>query len=384
MTNDQYEGEFNEAFAKLFPRETNEKQKIIDEDTVDPHYLKILFENEDRYKETQIASRTGQLTDTPYAPNNINFNAIIKQVIDNWGIHNLVGIQPMRAPVDSVFRLVYKDDDGGEKGPTIVGTAIEASSRTLESRLTIEAVQDLNAQHGCDFESEIYSIFGKKIASEFCQEVVGDLVRSSHQETVGGEVSDMSNVVYAINRAANEIARRTRRGRGNWIVVGPSILAQLIPHQGDFFRKDCKMRLDGSALRHVGTLEEKYQVFYDPHMTAQKVLIGYKGNSNEIDCGYVLCPYVMLLTSSNTIHPKTLQPVVNFVARYGKLNFRSEAESNTTDENGNEIIMLMSGPNDYYTTITFNKMPPEASKADLTTVTDFLDELEPTNEDKNK
>ena len=241
----------------------------------------------------------------------------------------------------------------------VVSQAIEAGSRKLQAGWTIEAMQDLNAQHGLDLESEMTQAMSAEIVQEIDQEIITDLIAlagtvdsfdgaAAGAYGTGGNytpayVGDrLANLGVIVNRVANEIARKTRRGAGNFIVVSPLIVSVLQSAAKSVFAPAVEGSFKGpNNTMLVGTLNGTIKVYsyiwnqvgagvdMGAAATAQvdTILVGYKGGNGETDTGYFYCPYIPLMSSGVIVNPTTFQPVVSLMTRYGKAVFSDDATS---------------------------------------------------------
>lgn len=251
----------------------------------------------------------------------------------------------------------------------VVSQAVEAGTRKLQAGWTIEAMQDLQSQHGLDLESEMTQALSTEIVQEIDYEILSDLVALAGTTEVfdgagagtygtGGNytpafVGDrLANLGVIINRVANEIARKTRRGAANWIVVSPMIVSVLQSAAKSVFAPAVEGSFKGpNNSMLVGTLNGTIKVYSFLWNQAgafaslggvpaaaidDVILVGYKGGNGETDVGYFYCPYIPLMSSGVVIHPVTFQPVVSLMTRYGKAVFtRTETSlGNSSDYYG--------------------------------------------------
>ena len=238
----------------------------------------------------------------------------------------------------------FIEGSGGRKmSLEVISQAVEAGSRKLQSGWTIEAMQDLNSQHGLDLESEITKALSAEIVQEIDAEVINDLlslagtVRTFDMAATDGPayapafVGDrFANLGVRINEVANVIARKTRRGAGNFIVVSPMIVSVLQSAAKAVFAPAVEGEFKGpNNTEMVGTLNGRIKVYSylwnqaGPGTSApngsDKILVGYKGGNGEVDAGYFYAPYVPLMSSGVIVNPVTFQPVVSLMTRYGKV-----------------------------------------------------------------
>ena len=304
---------------------------------------------------------------------------VIRRVMPTVIANELVGVQPMTGPVGQIhtLRVRYADsfDDvtageealspfkigvgysgGGstDKADTtsalegqagkrlsiqILKQTVEAKTRKLSARWTFEAAQDAQAQQGIDIEAEIMAALAQEITAEIDQEVLASLrtLAGSAQETfnqasvsgtatfVGDEHAALS---VLINKVANNIAARTRRGAGNYAVVSPFALTILQSATTSAFARTTEGTFEAPTnTKMVGTLNGSMKVYVDAYAgDSTDVLVGYKGSS-ESDAPAFYAPYIPLMSSGVVLDPSTFEPVVSFMTRYGYVELSNVASS---------------------------------------------------------
>lgn len=224
--------------------------------------------------------------------------------------------------------------------------AVEAGSRKLQASWSVEAMQDANASNGLDIESEMTKALSAQIVQEIDQEIINDLsglagtvaawngalpsTAGYYTPTFAGD--RFANLQVMINYVANEIARKTRRAAGNFIVVPPVIVSVLQSAAKSVFAPAVEGSFKGpNNSMLVGTLGGTIKVYSYLWNSAQStdvggtgdmtILVGYKGGNGETDAGYFYCPYIPLMSSGVIVNPLTFQPVVSMMTRYGKTAF---------------------------------------------------------------
>ena len=220
----------------------------------------------------------------------------------------------------------------------ILRQAVEAKSRKLQARWTFEAAQDAQSQHGIDVEAEIMAALAQEITAEIDQEILLSLSTLAtteytyNQATVSGTATFVGDehaaLAVLINRVANLIAQRTRRGAGNWAVVSPAALTVLQSATTSAFARTTEGTFEAPTnTKFVGTLNGAMRVFVNTYaQDTQPVLIGYKGSS-ETDAAAFYCPYIPLMSSGVVLDPSTFEPVVSFMTRYGYIELTNTASS---------------------------------------------------------
>ena len=264
----------------------------------------------------------------------------------------------------------YLEGSGGRKMTLeTISHAVEAKSRKLQAGWTVEAMQDLMAQHGLNIENEMTQAMTAEIVQEIDNEIITDLISlAGAAGTFDGSlpaapgfyrptfVGDrLANLGAAINNLANEIGRKTRRGVGNFIVCSPMIVSLLQTAAKSQFAPAIEGSFKGpNDTRLVGTLNGSIKVYSYLWNNARStdiggtgndtILIGYKGASNgNADTGFFYAPYVPLMSSGVVMNPVTMQPVVSMMTRYGKCVFTDKRSS-------------LANSADYYAKLTVNSL----------------------------
>jgi hypothetical protein len=220
----------------------------------------------------------------------------------------------------------------------ILKAPVEAKSRKLSARWTFEAAQDAQAQQGIDIEAEIMAALAQEITTEIDQEILASLrglatVEETYdQSLVSGTATFVGDehaaLAIQINRVANKIAQRTRRGAGNWAVVSNQALTILQSATTSAFARTTEGTFEAPTnTKFVGTLNNAMKVYVNTYAAdTTDVLIGYKGSS-ESDAAAFYCPYIPLMSSGVVLDPSTFEPVVSFMTRYGYVELTNTASS---------------------------------------------------------
>ena len=220
----------------------------------------------------------------------------------------------------------------------ILKQAVEARTRKLQARWTFESAQDAQAMHGIDVEAEIMAALAQEITAEIDQEILLSLRSLAateftyNQATVSGTATFVGDehaaLAVLINRVANLIAQRTRRGAGNYAVVSSAALTVLQSATTSAFARTTEGTFEAPTnTKFVGTLNGAMRVFVDSYASdTTPVLVGYKGSS-EADAPAFYCPYIPLMSSGVVLDPTTFEPVVSFMTRYGYIELTNTASS---------------------------------------------------------
>ena len=312
---------------------------------------------------------------------------VIRRVMPTVIANELVGVQPMTGPVGQIHTLRVRYSDsftdatggsttageealspfkiaegysgvapgkadataakegvaGNKLSIQILKQTVEAKTRKLSARWTFEAAQDAQAQQGIDIEAEIMAALAQEITAEIDQEIIRSLTtlagssnnENFDQSAVSGTATFVGDehaaMAVQINRVANRIAQRTRRGAGNWAVVSPQALTILQSATTSAFARTTEGSFEAPTnTKFVGTLNGAMKIYVNTFAVetsgSDKVLIGYKGSS-ESDAAAFYCPYIPLMSSGVVLDPSTFEPVVSFMTRYGYVELTNTASS---------------------------------------------------------
>jgi hypothetical protein len=231
------------------------------------------------------------------------------------------------------------EGNGGKQiSVQILKQAVEAKTRKLQARWTFESAQDAQAMHGIDVEAEIMAALAQEITAEIDQEILLSLRSLAsteftyNQATVSGTATFVGDehaaLAVLINRVANLIAQRTRRGAGNYAVVSSAALTVLQSATTSAFARTTEGTFEAPTnTKFAGTLNGSMRVFVDSYASdTTPVLVGYKGSS-EADAPAFYCPYIPLMSSGVVLDPSTFEPVVSFMTRYGYIELTNTASS---------------------------------------------------------
>ena len=222
-----------------------------------------------------------------------------------------------------------------EMGFTIEKATVTAKSRALKAEYSLELAQDLKAIHGLDAETELANILSTEIMAEINREVIRTVnsqakTGASTANTAINGIFDLSTdadgrwsvekfkgLIVQIEREANQIAKETRRGKGNFIICSSDV-ASALSASGmlDYApAMSTTLSVDDTGNTFAGVLNGRTRVYIDPYATADYVTVGYKG-TNPYDAGLFYCPYVPL-TMVRAVGEDTFQPKIGFKTRYG-------------------------------------------------------------------
>ena len=237
------------------------------------------------------------------------------------------------------FTTAYSEDATLQyMGFQIDRVAVTANTRGLQAAYTLELAQDLKAVHGLDAETELTNILSTEILSEINREVVRTIYAtanvgivgttsntfnlSSNTDTSGRwQVEKYKSLLFAIERAANKIAKDTRRGKGNILILSTDVASALamtgLLDYNSALSNNTNLAVDDTGNTFAGTLFGRIKVYVDPYSVAgaDYVVVGYKG-STPYDAGLFYCPYVPL-QMVRAVGQDSFQPRIGFKTRYG-------------------------------------------------------------------
>jgi len=229
---------------------------------------------------------------------------------------------------------------------SIEKVTVTAKSRALKAEYSLELAQDLKAIHGLNAEAELANILSTEILAEINREVIRTIYKVAEQGAVENtatagifdldvdsngrwSVEKFKGLLFQIERDANRIAQRTRRGKGNIILCSADVASALtMAGVLDYTPAlNANLNVDDTGNTFAGVLQGKYRVYIDPYsanLTSanaaptggnQYYVVGYKGSS-PYDAGLFYCPYVPL-QMVRAVGENSFQPKIGFKTRYG-------------------------------------------------------------------
>jgi len=239
---------------------------------------------------------------------------------------------------DDAEDLGTSGDNFNEMAFSIEKVTVTAKSRALKAEYSLELAQDLKAIHGLNAEAELANILSTEILAEINREVIRTIYNVAEpgaQANVasGGtfdldtdsngrwSVEKFKGLIFQMERDANAIAQRTRRGKGNMILCSADVASALtMAGVLDYTPAlNANLNVDDTGNTFAGVLQGKYRVYIDPfaaNVSAnQYYVMGYKGSS-PYDAGLFYCPYVPL-QMVRAVGQDTFQPKIGFKTRYG-------------------------------------------------------------------
>ena len=351
----------------------------------------VMLENQSKYLSEANSYNSGSLDPNGggYSTNG-EFQKIaipmVRRTFPELIAHDIVGVQPLTTPVGLAFALRFRADqsyDGsvgtevgynsldanysgsmatsaaealgsktvadvngfpGTSGGLGIGTGkgikelsmtiekaqVEARSRKLRSRWSIEVAQDIKAMHGLDLEEEMMDVLSYEITAEIDRELINKIrtvaatnARSGSWDYNGAdgrwEAEKYRNLYNLIVRKANQIAIDTRRGPGNFIVASPSLCAALeTTNSFSIAPVDNDINTAVTGVSRVGSLDGRMSVYRDTFASSDDLIIGYKGPS-AYDSGVIYLPYIQLMSAKSTFED-SFNSSVGLMSRYAILD----------------------------------------------------------------
>ena len=245
---------------------------------------------------------------------------------------------------DDAEDLGTSGDNFNEMAFSIEKVTVTAKSRALKAEYSLELAQDLKAIHGLNAEAELANILSTEILAEINREVIRTIYKVAEQGAVQNtatagvfdldidsngrwSVEKFKGLLFQIERDANAIAQRTRRGKGNIIMCSADVASALtMAGVLDYTPAlNANLNVDDTGNTFAGTLMGKFRVYIDPYaanLTSanatpgnQYYVVGYKGTS-PYDAGLFYCPYVPL-QMVRAVGENSFQPKIGFKTRYG-------------------------------------------------------------------
>lgn len=365
--------------VKKWEEVLNEGKKITN-----PKVLKstaVMLENEHNYLMESSYTEGSLSRSGPYATSGDFYKIavpMVRRTFPELVAHEIVGVQPLTGPVGLAFALRFRAGQtyaGGsnvelgyntidrtytgsvvttagealgsnavgdvglgigtgaaikEVNMTVEKKQVEAKTRKLRSRWSLEVAQDLKAMHGLDIEEEMMDILAYEITQEIDRELIFEIRSAATASvatsakfdyndtvTVDGrwEAEKYRNLWNLVIRKTNQIAINTRRGSGNFIITSPNVAVAfetmpsftIAPVPGDASTAP-------TGVARLGSLDGRITVYRDTFAAQDEIIVGYKGPS-EYDAGVIYLPYIQLLAMRATFED-SFQPTVGLMSRY--------------------------------------------------------------------
>jgi len=246
----------------------------------------------------------------------------------------------------------------GEMAFSIDKTTVTAKSRALKAEYTMELAQDLKAIHGLDAEGELANILSSEILAEINREMVRTILAKAKLGALQSNVTlkgafsvdtdsdgrwmveKFKGLIMQIEREANIIAKETRRGKGNFVLVSSDV-ASALAAAGllDYTPAlSANLNVDDTGNTFAGVLNGRLKVYIDPYAQTDFACVGYRG-SNPYDAGLFYCPYVPL-TMVKAVGEEDFQPRIGFKTRYGMVANPFVAGSGTGTDRANQYFRV--------------------------------------------
>ena len=282
--------------------------------------------------------------------------------VDGTEVKSIVAAGAVGGTVKVIYSKQTKDNDRGDfeaaSGRAVDGSisipeidvklqseAIVAKTRKLKAQWTPEFAQDLNAYHSIDAEAELTSLLSEYISMEIDLEILDMLILEANTTE---RWSAQNNKVWAngqwdtntsdfyntqgqwfqtlgtkLQKVSNKIHQKTLRGGANFLVCSPSVATILESIPGYAAATNGDQDQFAMGVQKVGALNNRFQVYKNPYMTENTILMGYRG-SQFLEAGAVYSPYVPLMMTPLVYDPETFTPRKGLMTRYAKKMIRPE------------------------------------------------------------
>ena len=221
---------------------------------------------------------------------------------------------------------------------SIEKVSVTAKSRALKAEYTTELAQDLKAIHGLDAETELANMLSAELLAEINREVIRTVYLNAKAGSQGGVASNgtfnldvdangrwsvekFKGLMFQIEKEANQIAKDTRRGKGNLIVCSSDVASALqmagVLDYAPALNSN-NLNPDDTGNTFAGVLNGRFRVYIDPYAGANYMVVGYKGAS-AFDAGLFYCPYVPL-QMVRAVGENSFQSKLGFKTRYGMVS----------------------------------------------------------------
>jgi hypothetical protein len=221
---------------------------------------------------------------------------------------------------------------------SIEKVSVTAKSRALKAEYTTELAQDLKAIHGLDAETELANMLSAELLAEINREVIRTVYTNAVAGSQGGvatngtfnldvdangrwSVEKFKGLMFQIEKEANQIAKDTRRGKGNMIICSSDVASALqMAGVLDYTPalNSNNLNPDDTGNTFAGVLNGRFRVYIDPYAGANYMVVGYKGSS-AFDAGLFYCPYVPL-QMVRAVGENSFQSKLGFKTRYGMVS----------------------------------------------------------------
>ena len=224
---------------------------------------------------------------------------------------------------------------------------IVAKTRKLKAQWTPEFAQDLNAYHSIDAEAELTSMLSEYVSQEIDFEILDMLIQNAlttgywsarighvWNGTAFGTDGTINGQAYiqgtwfatlgtVLQRVSNQIHAKTMRGGANFLVCSPDVATVLESIPGYVADGTGDERQFAFGMTKVGSFAQRYQVYKNPYMQENLILMGYRG-TQFLETGAVYAPYIPLIMTPLVYDYKNFTPRKGVMTRYAKEMVRGE------------------------------------------------------------
>ena len=224
---------------------------------------------------------------------------------------------------------------------------VTAKTRKLKASWTPEFAQDLNAYHSVDAEGELTAMLSEYVSMEIDLEIMDMLISAAatteywsaktnvvwNGSSFGADANVSGNAYIQgtwfatlgtkLQKVSNQIHAKTLRGGANFLVCSPDISTILESIPGYAADTDGTKAKYAMGVQKVGAMTSRYQVYKNPYMQENTILMGFRGNQ-FLETGAVYAPYIPLMLTPLVYDPNNFIPRRGVMTRYAKVVTRPE------------------------------------------------------------
>jgi len=249
-----------------------------------------------------------------------NVLTITKTILDKLQLDNFIGVTVMNGPVNLIHSMRYTTDEESQKKDiillSVINQTVQAGYHKLQASYTKETMHDMNIMHDIDVEKEIFAALSNEIILEITTQMLGHISKMCKEDDIPpikmsfNTPNELMNLNIKLNLAANQIAKASKRGIGNWMIVPSEMVDALISLDGAFV--PTTEEVSKSNIMFEGVFNNMIRVYSSDIIDPSEILIGYKGPL-ELDSGIMYCPYIMLV-------PTLTDNTVTIATRHGLMD----------------------------------------------------------------
>lgn len=276
------------------------------------------------------------------------FDSAVKTIGAYQLLSNIIGIQPLSGPVGMTYALQYANNESG-LNLQFNSIACDAKTSKFKTCVSVEVLSDIKSVFGLDIKTELAKALGSEFGTEITSSVIRNLIKLASESTIEclpeEGISNSQLAYIELNKASVDIARTTRRGPGNFLIMSPTTFAEIsmIPNLS-WVPTITNTTLDSYGLTYAGKLGDRYSIYLsmDSVLSTGKILVGYAGvllnktfenkkTDINVDVGLIVAPYIPIVSAGVMTNPDTYSLELSFLNRsgivYNTIEENTETES---------------------------------------------------------